>query len=155
AAEAAPAPASATPPATAPAPAPVAASAPTAAPAVAPAPAPAAAPVEAPAPTPSEPAAPAAVAVAAQPARADFGVAGWTPPREDTVLAGASFLTELRDQAGCRYRVGYKPDVAEEFLRVESKGPTCGGDGFATGEGELNIMRSDGVLLRKIKATFN
>ena len=71
------------------------------------------------------------------------------------MLAGANFLTELRDQAGCRYRVGYKPDVAAEFLRVESKGSTCGSDGFATGEGELNIMRSDGVQLRKIKATFN
>jgi hypothetical protein len=98
---------------------------------------------------------PAAVAVVAQAPRADFSVAGWTPPREDTVLAGANFLTELRDQAGCRYRVGFKPDVAEEFLRVESKGTSCGRDGFANGEGELSIMRSDGVQLRKIKATFN
>ena len=116
---------------------------------------PVAAPVAAPAPTATEPAVPAAVAVVAQAPRADFSVAGWTPPREDTVLAGANFLTELRDQAGCRYRVGFKPDVAEEFLRVESKGTSCGRDGFANGEGELSIMRSDGVQLRKIKATFN
>lgn len=152
-----PQPAAAAPtPAASPAPGPAAQTAASAAAsAVAPAPAPTATSIAAPAPTPSEPTTPAAVAVATPPARADFGVAGWTPPREDTVLAGANFLTELRDQAGCRYRVGYKPDVAAEFLRVESKGSTCGSDGFATGEGELNIMRSDGVQLRKIKATFN
>lgn len=64
-------------------------------------------------------------------------------------------MTELQDQSGCRYRIGYKPDVAAEFLRVESKGTHCGSNGFAVGEGELSIMRSDGVQLRRIKATFN
>lgn len=108
-----------------------------------------------PAPVASTAAAPATVAAVTQPARADFSVAGWKPPRADDVLASASFLTELQDQSGCRYRIGYKPDVAAEFLRVESKETPCGSDGFANGEGELSILRSDGVQLRRIKATFN
>lgn len=115
--------------------------------AVAPAPVVAAAP-----PTPA--AAPVAVAPTPAP-QPDFTVAGWQPAREDDALAAASFLTVLQDQAGCRYRLAYKPEVAPEFLRVDAQGPTCGRDGFATGMGTLSIMRSDGVQLKQIKANFH
>lgn len=152
-----PAPASSTAAPSEPAPVAAPAAAP-AAPAVAPAPtaapsAPSPAPVVAAAP-PTPAAAPVAVAPTPAP-QPDFTVAGWKPAREDDALAAASFLTVLQDQAGCRYRLAYKPEVAPEFLRVDAQGPTCGRDGFATGMGTLSIMRSDGVQLKQIKANFH
>lgn len=155
----APAPVAAAPasaPVAAPAPAPVAAapaSAPAAEPVSTPAPAvassPAAAPV-APEPAPvAEAAAPAVTeqAPAAAPASPDFAVSGWQPPLQRDVLAKADFLTEVSDQNGCRFRLNLKLEDGVQNVRAESRGVTCGPDGYAQGKGQLTINRSDGVLL--------
>jgi len=158
----APAPVAAAPasaPVAAPAPAPVVAapaSAPAAEPVSTPAPAvassPAAAPV-APEPAPvAEAAAPAVTeqAPAAAPASPDFAVSGWQPPLQRDVLAKADFLTEVSDQNGCRFRLNLKLEDGVQNVRAESKGVTCGPDGYAQGKGQLTINRSDGVLLHNV-----
>lgn len=150
--------ASAPAPAAAPAPAPVAAApatAPAAEPVSTPAPAVASAPAAAPAaPAPvAEAAVPAvteqapAVAPVAAPASPDFAVSGWQPPLQRDVLAKADFLTEVADQNGCRFRLNLKLEDGVQNVRAESKGVTCGPDGYAQGKGQLTINRSDGVLL--------
>jgi hypothetical protein len=130
---------------------------------------PAAVPVPAAAPAPVAPAAPAvdvavvspvvttepvAAPVAAVPL-SDFAVAGWKIPLESDVLAGASFLTVLQDQNGCRFRTSYKPEDDGATLSAQSTGTTCAADGFAAGAGELLIKRSDGVELKRFKGTFH
>lgn len=105
-------------------------------------PAPVAQPAVVDAPTAAEPA-PAEPATSAP--SADFTVAGWQPPVPSEVLANASFLTELADQNGCRFRLAVKLEDPIQNLRTESQGVTCGADGYAQGQGKLSVTRSDGV----------
>lgn len=77
----------------------------------------------------------------------DFAVSGWQPPLQRDVLAKASFLTEVVDQNGCRFRLGFKLEDGVENVRSESQGVTCGPDGYAQGKGSLTLTRSDGMLL--------
>ena len=113
------------------------------APVTAPEPAPVAEPAI-PAPSPAEPAPSAAVASAPSP---DFTVAGWQPPVPSEALAKASFLTEVTDQNGCRFRLSVKLEDSAQNVRAESQGVTCGSDGYAQGQGKLTVTRSDGVRL--------
>lgn len=62
-------------------------------------------------------------------------------------LAKASFLTEVADQNGCRFRLAVKLQDPVQNVRAESQGVTCGSDGYAQGQGKLSVMRSDGVRL--------
>lgn len=121
----------------------------------------AAAPVAPPeASTPAQPveAAPSAVpqpqATPVPVANPDFSVAGWQPPLQRDVFAKADFLTEIQDQHGCRFRLGFKPEDALENLSAESSGVTCGPDGYAQGEGTLLISRRDGVRIHEFKGSF-
>ena len=77
----------------------------------------------------------------------DFAVSGWQPPLQRDVLAKADFLTEVVDQNGCRFRLNVKLEDGVQNVRAESKGVTCGPDGFAQGKGDLTVNRSDGVRL--------
>lgn len=85
----------------------------------------------------------------------DFSVAGWKPPLESDVLAQASFLSIIQDQGGCRFRTSYKQEGDSQFIQAESTGISCGPDGFASGTGQLLLKRSDGVELKRIKASFH
>ena len=127
-----------------------------------PAPQPAAAPVSVAAAAPTaepivaplvEP--PAAAVIAPAILTNDFSVADWKPPLESDVLAQASFLNIILDQSGCRFRTSYKPEGDSQFIQAESTGTSCGPDGFASGTGQLLLKRSDGVELKRIKASFH
>lgn len=85
----------------------------------------------------------------------DFAVAGWKIPLESEVLAAATFLTVLQDQNGCKFRTSYKPEDIGAALSAQSAGITCGADGFASGTGELRVLRSDGVELKRFEGSFN
>jgi hypothetical protein len=85
----------------------------------------------------------------------DFAVAGWKIPLENEVLAAATFLTVLQDQNSCKLRTTYKPEDVGAALSAQSEGITCGADGFASGTGELRVLRSDGVELKRFKGSFN
>lgn len=71
------------------------------------------------------------------------------------MLAQASFLSIIRDQGGCRFRTSYKQEGDSQFIQAESTGISCGPDGFASGTGQLLLKRSDGVELKRIKASFH
>lgn len=86
------------------------------------------------------------MAVASAPS-ADFAVSGWQPPVPSEALAKASFLTEVADQNGCRFRLAVKLEDPVQNVRAESQGVTCGSDGYAQGQGKLTVTRSDGVRL--------
>lgn len=108
------------------------------------------APVVAEAPDAASSSAPAVPAVPAAPASVpspDFTVSGWQPPSSNEALAKASFLTEVTDQTGCRFRLAVKFEDPVENVRAESQGVTCGTDGYAQGPGKLSVTRSDGVRL--------
>jgi hypothetical protein len=85
----------------------------------------------------------------------DFAVAGWKIPLENEVFAAATFLTVLQDQNSCKFRTTYKPEDVGAALSAQSEGITCGADGFASGTGELRVLRSDGVELKRFKGSFN
>lgn len=98
---------------------------------------------------------PAAAVIAPAILTNDFSVADWKPPLESDVLAQASFLNIIPDQSGCHFRTSYKPEGDSRFIQAESTGISCGPDGFASGTGQLLLKRSDGVELKRIKASFH
>ncbi|SDI60120.1 WVD2 family protein [Pseudomonas panipatensis] len=144
-----------------------AAAAPSAAPAVAAPPPAAPAPTSAPvapvvAATPATPAAPAAPAAApvaeasvANSVPRDFAVNGWQPPLEEEVLKGADFFTQVQDQNGCRFRLVRKTDANAQYLSAQSTGVVCGPDGYASGAGQLTLMRSDGMEIGSYRGGFH
>lgn len=92
--------------------------------------------------------------ISAIPASTDFAVNGWQPPLQKDALANTDFLTEIADQNGCRYRLNIRLEDGVENARAESKNVTCGSDGYAQGQGQLLIQRTDGVLLHKFSGKF-
>ena len=121
---------------------------PVAAPVAEPTPSPVAEAASATEPAPESPREPAtATAVAAPPTV--FSVAGWTPPLQKDAFAQVDFLTEVRDQNGCRFRLADKLEDGTENVRAVSSGVTCDADGYASGPGSLTLTRSDGVLLSR------
>ncbi|MBB2897683.1 hypothetical protein [Pseudomonas sp. AS2.8] len=112
----------------------------------------------------SKPVAPAKVepAPAAEPAAAkapagqiatDFDVAGWRPGDGEAELAKSDFMTTLKDNQGCAFRVPFKADEDSRYLQVRSSGIRCE-NGLAQGEGELAVERSDGKQLQRWKGFF-
>lgn len=99
-------------------------------------------------------AAPAANAAPVPQANLDFAVSGWQPPLLQEAFAKADFLTEIQDQNGCRFRLGFQPKDAPSDLRAESNGVTCGPDGYAQGTGSLVINRRDGVGIHSFEGSF-
>ncbi|WP_313477204.1 hypothetical protein [Stutzerimonas kunmingensis] len=104
---------------------------------------------------PAETPVPAAQAVAAAPVVAkEFSVGGWQPPLARDVFAKADFITEIADQNGCRFRLGFKPEDDIANISATSSGVTCGPDGYAQGSGSLTLNRRDGVRLHQFKGSF-
>jgi hypothetical protein len=114
-----------------------------------PSPVPVPAPVAASAPAVEVASAPAAEpeVIAAPALSPDFAVSGWQPPLQRDALAKVDFLTEVADQNGCRFRLGFELEDGVENIRSESQGVTCGPDGYAQGKGTLTLTRSDGMRL--------
>ena len=100
-------------------------------------------------PVPAEQAAAAAPVIAK-----DFSVNGWQPPLARDVFAKADFITEVVDQNGCRFRLGFKPEDDIANISATSTGVTCGPDGYAQGTGSLTLNRRDGVRLHQFKGSF-
>lgn len=83
-----------------------------------------------------------------------FSVAGWQPAPPQEVLAKAGFLTEISDQNGCRFRLGFTPADGIDNVTAQSKGATCAPDGYAQGEGTLVLVRRDGVQVHDFNGSF-
>lgn len=106
---------------------------------------------------PAEPEKPAPVEQAVAPAPViakEFSVNGWQPPLARDVFAKADFITEVIDQNGCRFRLGFKPEDDIANISATSSGVTCGPDGYAQGTGSLTLNRRDGVRLHQFKGSF-
>ena len=104
---------------------------------------------------PAETPVPAAQAVVAAPVFAkEFSVNGWQPPLARDVFAKADLITEIVDQNGCRFRLGFKPEDDIANISAASSGVTCGPDGYAQGTGSLTLNRRDGVRLHQFKGSF-
>ncbi|MDH0725375.1 hypothetical protein N5D27_02490 [Stutzerimonas stutzeri] len=106
---------------------------------------------------PAEPEKPAPVEQAVAPAPViakEFSVNGWQPPLARDVFAKADFITEIIDQNGCRFRLGFKPEDDIANIAATSSGVTCGPDGYAQGSGSLTLNRRDGVRLHQFKGSF-
>ncbi|WP_285533191.1 hypothetical protein [Stutzerimonas stutzeri] len=106
---------------------------------------------------PAEPEKPAPVEQAVAPAPViakEFSVNGWQPPLARDVFAKADFITEIIDQNGCRFRLGFKPEDDIANISATSSGVTCGPDGYAQGTGSLTLNRRDGVRLHQFKGSF-
>ena len=84
----------------------------------------------------------------------EFSVSGWQPPLARDVFAKAEFITEIVDQNGCRFRLGFKPEDDIANISATSTGVTCGPDGYAQGTGSLTLNRRDGVRLHQFKGSF-
>ena len=84
----------------------------------------------------------------------EFSVGGWQPPLARDVFAKADFITEINDQSGCRFRLGFKPEDDIANISATSSGVTCGPDGYAQGAGSLTLNRRDGVRLHQFKGSF-
>ncbi|WP_162988005.1 hypothetical protein [Stutzerimonas urumqiensis] len=83
-----------------------------------------------------------------------FSVAGWQPASPQEVFAKADFLTEVSDQNGCRFRLAFTPQDGIANVTARSKGVTCGSDGYAEGEGTLELVRRDGVQVHDFTGSF-
>ncbi|EWC41688.1 hypothetical protein B597_008515 [Stutzerimonas stutzeri KOS6] len=104
---------------------------------------------------PAETPVPAEQAVVAAPVFAkEFSVNGWQPPLARDVFAKADLITEIVDQNGCRFRLGFKPEDDIANISAASSGVTCGPDGYAQGTGSLTLNRRDGVRLHQFKGSF-
>jgi len=106
---------------------------------------------------PAEPEKPAPVEQSVAPAPViakEFSVNGWQPPLARDVFAKADFITEITDQNGCRFRLGFKPEDDIANISATSSGVTCGPDGYAQGTGSLTLNRRDGVRLHQFKGSF-
>lgn len=105
---------------------------------------------------PAVPAPPPLSAIAQpNPPAATFSVAGWLPPSEDQALAAASFLVEVKDQQGCRFRIGFRGEDPTQYLTAKSTGLECGADGYGTGDGQLLLSRADGVKFATYVGSFH
>jgi len=104
---------------------------------------------------PAEKPAPVEQAVAPAPVIAkEFSVNGWQPPLARDVFAKADLITEIVDQNGCRFRLGFKPEDDIANISATSSGVKCGPDGYAQGTGSLTLNRRDGVRLHQFKGSF-
>jgi len=107
---------------------------------------------------PAEPAEkPAPVEQAVAPASViakEFSVNGWQPPLARDVFAKADLITEIVDQNGCRFRLGFKPEDDIANISATSSGVKCGPDGYAQSTGSLTLNRRDGVRLHQFKGSF-
>jgi len=118
------------------------------------------APAATPAPADAQPAEPEKPAPVEQPVAPapviakEFSVNGWQPPLARDVFAKADFITEITDQNGCRFRLGFKPEDDIANISATSSGVTCGPDGYAQGTGSLTLNRRDGVRLHQFKGSF-
>lgn len=84
----------------------------------------------------------------------EFSVNGWQPPLARDVFAKADLITEIVDQNGCRFRLGFKPEDDIANISATSSGVKCGPDGYAQGTGSLTLNRRDGVRLHQFKGSF-
>ncbi|WP_160285437.1 hypothetical protein [Pseudomonas knackmussii] len=101
------------------------------------------------------PPAPVAEQASANGMPSDFAVNGWKPPLEDEVLKATDFFVQVQDQSGCRFRITRKLDGNSQYLSAQSSGVTCGPDGYASGTGQLTLMRSDGVEIGSYRGGFH
>ena len=93
----------------------------------------------------------AAAAVADAPVDLGFSVGEWRPRTTAQTLAAAEFASPLRDQNDCLFNTHLRLDVAPEYLRVRSEGVSCDATGLASGQGTLEVTRSDGARLASIQ----